>query len=58
MRSIKNKEMLIDENNKQVRTSTGDSLKKKEMFKDEREKQVRTYSDVVSTGKRRNETES
>ena len=43
--------MLRDENDKQVRTITGDPLKKKEMFRGGELKQVHTYADLVSTGK-------
>ena len=43
--------MFTDENDKHVRTITGEPLKKKEIFRDEKVKQVRTYADVISTGK-------
>ena len=43
------KNVLEDENDKKVRTSTGDLLKDKEIPKDEKVKRVSTYSDVVST---------
>ena len=49
--------MLEDENDKQVRMSTGDPLKKNEMFRDEKGKWVRTYADVASTGKLSNDRE-
>ena len=49
--------MLREENDKQVRTSTGEPLKKKEMFREGKRKQVRTYADAVSRGKLSNERE-
>ena len=52
-----NKEMLEDENDKQVRTSTVGPLKKKELPRYEKEKLVPTYADIVSTGKLINERE-
>ena len=49
--------MFEDENEKQVRTSTGWLLKNKEMPKDENVKRVRNYANVVSTKKLSNERE-
>ena len=52
---LKNKEMLRDENDKQVCMITGETLKNKEIFRDEKGKWVFTYSYVVYTGEIINE---
>ena len=44
------KDMLEDENDRKVHTSTGEPLKNKEMIRDEKGKQLRTYTDILSTG--------
>ena len=49
--------MLEDENNKQVRTITGEKLKKKEIPRDKKEKRLCTYDDVLYTWKLINERE-
>ena len=41
--------MLEKENEKQVRTSTGEPLKMKDMPRDKRVKYVCTYADIVYT---------
>ena len=46
---LKEKNMLEDKNEKQVRTSIGEPLKNKEIPKEKRGKQVCTSSDVAST---------
>ena len=55
---LKEKNMLEEKNEKQVRTSIGEPLKKKEMPKDKKGKQVRTYDGVISTRKLSNEMEN
>ena len=51
------KNMIEDENEKQVHMSTEGLLKKKEIPRYKEGKQVHTYADVVSTGKLSNERE-
>ena len=51
------KDMLEEKNNRQVHTSTRESLKKKEMLRDEKGKQVCTYADLVSTSNISNKRE-
>ena len=48
---FKKKEMLRDNNSKQVHTRIGEPLKTKEMLKRKTEQTVHNFSDVVSTGK-------